>query len=67
MGILKMHYIMNNDNHVPRGQPGYDSLYKICPILSKLTKKFQELYTPEEIPMVNEAIYGFQGCILGYI
>jgi hypothetical protein len=67
MGILRMLYIINSDNHVPRVQPGNDPLYKICPILSKLTKKFQELCTPEEIPMINETICAFQGCISGYI
>jgi hypothetical protein len=49
MGILRMLYIINSYNHIAWGQPGNDPVYKICPIPSKLTKKFQELYTPEEI------------------
>jgi hypothetical protein len=38
----------NNAIQIPRGQAGYDPLFKIFPILHILNSKFQEVYMPEK-------------------
>jgi hypothetical protein len=54
MVTLTMLHVNNDENCVPRSQPGYDPLHMIRSILSKQTKKFHKVYTPEEILTVDE-------------
>jgi len=53
----------NNDAKAARGQPGYDPLFKIRPIIDTLVTKFQDVYTPEEQLTIDEAICPFRGRI----
>jgi len=48
LALLTMPHLNNNDAKAVRGQPGYDPLFKIRPIIDTLVTKFQEVYTPEE-------------------
>jgi hypothetical protein len=48
MAILVMLHVNNSENCIPRDEPLYDPLYKVHRVLSKLVKKFQDVYTPEE-------------------
>ena len=42
--ILKFWHIADNVTALPRGQPGYDSLHKIRPLLQHLNEKFQSVF-----------------------
>ena len=44
-----------------RGQPGYDRLYKIKPILEYLNERFQQLYEPRNAICVDESLLLFKG------
>jgi hypothetical protein len=52
-------YVNNNENRALRGQPGYDPQNNICPTVSKLTRKFHEVYTSKKILMIDETICAF--------
>jgi len=62
LALLTMFHL-NNDTKAARGQSGYDSLFKIRPVTDTLITKFQDVYTPEEQPTIEEAICPFQGRI----
>lgn len=52
-----------NDNSVQpkRGEPNYDKLYKIRPLLSKLTETFYAALNPNEFQSVDESMIKFKG------
>ena len=56
-------FIWITDAKAARGQPGYDPLFKIRPIIDTLMTKFQDVYEPEEQLTIDEAICPFRGCI----
>ena len=63
-GFLAMTMLhLNNDAKAARGQPGYDPLFKIRPIIDTLVTKFQDVYTPKEQLTNDEATYPFGGRI----
>ena len=43
------------------GEPGYDKLYKVCPLLDAAVKNFQSCYTPTENLPTDESMIGFKG------
>jgi len=57
---LTMFHLNNNDAKAARGQPGYDPLFKIRPVIDTLITKFQDIYTPEEQLTIDEAICRFR-------
>jgi hypothetical protein len=61
--ILTLLHLNDNENCVAGGQPGYDPLFKVQPVLRNLTEKFQIGYTLDEILTIGRAICAFQGCI----
>ena len=63
LAILTMFHLNNNDAKAARGQPGYDPLFKIRPVIDTLVPKFQDVYTPEEKLTIDEAICPFRGRI----
>lgn len=52
-----------NDNSVQpkKGQPNYDKLYKVRPLLSKLTETFLLSLNPSEFQSVDESMIKFKG------
>jgi hypothetical protein len=54
---------MDNENRIARGQPIYDPLFKVQPVLKHLTEKFQIVYTPDKFLTIDEAICIFLGRI----
>jgi hypothetical protein len=62
-----MLHVNTNETCIPRGQPGYDPMLKLQPILNALTTKFQNVYTPEENLTVDEAICAFRGRIFYHV
>jgi len=62
-----MFYPNNNDAKAATGQPDYDPLFKIWPVIDTLNTKFQDIYTPEEQLTIDEAICPFQGHIFFHV
>jgi len=60
---LTIFHLNNNNAKADRGQPGYDPLFKIQPVIDTLVTKFQDVYTPEEQLTIDVAIYPFRGRI----
>jgi hypothetical protein len=58
-----MFHLTNNDAKAAKGQPGYDPLFKIWPVIDTLITTFQDVYTPEEQMTIDEAICPFRGSI----
>ena len=63
LALLSMFYLNNNNAKAARGQPGYDPLFKIWPVIDTLITKFRDVYTLEEHLTIDEAICPFQGRI----
>jgi len=64
LALLTMFHLNNNNAKVARGQPGYDPLFKIWPVIDTLITKFQDAYTLEEQLTIDEAICPFWVYIL---
>jgi hypothetical protein len=64
--MLRVH-LNNNDAKAPRGEPDYDLLFKIWPVTDTLITQFQNVFTPEEQPTIDEAICPFQGHMLFHV
>jgi hypothetical protein len=59
LAILTMLHLNNSDAKAARGEPNYDPLFKIRPVIDTLIAKFQDVYTPEEELTVDETICPF--------
>ena len=44
-----------------RGQPGFDKLYKVKPLLDALKTRFKQQYSPHYIQAVDEAVIAYKG------
>ena len=44
-----------------RGQPGFDKLYKVRPLLDALKTRFKQQYSPHYIQAVDEAMIANKG------
>lgn len=58
--ILKCWHFV--DNEAPRNEG--DRLYKIQPLIDKLTKNWRKIFTPGECIVVDESMVGFRGRII---
>ena len=54
-------HIRDNHNMPPRGQPNFDSLYKLRDLLDLLPTSFRAAYRPAQDLSVDEAMIGFKG------
>ena len=59
--LLKFLHINDSRKQPARGQPGYDQLYKVCPLLDAVVKNFQSSYTPTENLSIDKSMVGFKG------
>ena len=59
--LLKFLHLNNSKKQPARGQPGYDKLYKVRPLLEAVVKNFQAEYTPSENLSIDESMIGFKG------
>ncbi len=55
-----LHFV-DNDHLVPRGDPSYNRLGKIRPLIEHLGERFEALYNPTQNVAVDEAMIKFQG------
>ncbi|CAG2200909.1 unnamed protein product [Mytilus edulis] len=59
--ILRYLHCSNNTTAVPRGQPGYDPLHKINPVVEFFNEVFELNYRLSQNIVVDERIVGFKG------
>jgi hypothetical protein len=59
--ITRYLHFVNNDTLPQNGQPGYDKIGKVRPIIEELQHRFQEVYQPNREVAVDEAMIKFQG------
>lgn len=56
------HLHFNDNNLQPqRGDPSYDKLYKIRPVIDELQKKFWDCYLPSQNLSIDESMIRFKG------
>ena len=58
-----MQFLHLNDSsqYIPKGQPGYNALYKVCPFLDALILHIKQAYTLGREISVDESMIGFKG------
>uniref|UniRef100_A0A8D0A9A2 PiggyBac transposable element-derived protein domain-containing protein n=1 Tax=Sander lucioperca TaxID=283035 RepID=A0A8D0A9A2_SANLU len=59
--ILSFFHFANNDEYVERGQPGYDRLFKVCPIIDLIIPRFSAVYGPRKQLSLDEMTIAFKG------
>ena len=60
--IISLFHLNNNENQVPRGQDGYDPIYKVRRVRrDHFRQKFEELYSPGENIAIDEGIIAWRG------
>ncbi|XP_023597182.1 piggyBac transposable element-derived protein 4 [Trichechus manatus latirostris] len=51
----------DNSKAVPKGEPGYDWLHKLRPIINALNSRLKEVYVPSSVMAVDESMVPFKG------
>ena len=59
--ILRFLHLSDSSKYIPKGQPGYDPLYKIRPFVNPLLKNFQSAYNLGREVSIDESMIGFKG------
>ena len=59
--LLKFIHLNDSRKQPARGQPGYDKLYKVRPLLDAVVGNFQSSYSPSENLSIDESMVGFKG------
>ena len=59
--LMKFLHLSDSTKYVPKGQPGYDPLYKLRPFVDSLHANFKAAYTLGRGLSVDEALIGFKG------
>ena len=64
--LVILRYLHFNDNNnyskMPaRGEPGFDKLYKVRPLLDFLKTSFKQQYSPHYIQAIDEAMIAYKG------
>ena len=61
MDILWTLHFNDNEKAAPRGSSEYDKLYKVNPLVDKLSKNFLALYNPHRENSIDEAMVIYKG------
>ena len=59
--ILRFLHLNDSEKQPQRGEPGFDKLYKIRPLLDILLPSFKEQYTPKQFLSIDESMIAFKG------
>ena len=59
--IMSFLHLNDNDNTVPRGQDGYDPIFKLRPMYEHFRTQFDELYYPGENIAIDEGMVAWRG------
>ena len=63
MQLYRFLHVADNDKFVPRGDNGYDPLFKICPFLDILSRQFRNIYKPGQDICIDERLIPYKGRI----
>uniref|UniRef100_A0A8P4JXH0 PiggyBac transposable element-derived protein domain-containing protein n=1 Tax=Dicentrarchus labrax TaxID=13489 RepID=A0A8P4JXH0_DICLA len=58
---LSFFHFANNEEYVERGQPGYDRLFKVRPIIDLIIPRFSAVYGPRKQLSLDEMTIAFKG------
>ena len=56
--ILCYFHCADQSGYIPRGEEGYDPLYKVRPIIDILSERFESLYKPNGELSIDESMIG---------
>ena len=59
--ILRFMHFSDNELCRPRGDPEFDRLYKIRPLVNHFNERFAALYNPNQVVCVDESLVKFSG------
>ena len=59
--ISRYFHFVDNTTSLPRGDPGYDKLGKVRPVIDLLSERFLQNYNPHRENSVDEAMIKFKG------
>ena len=59
--IMSLFHLNNNESQIPRGQVGYDPLFKIRRVYDHFKAKFNDLYNPGENIPIDEDMVAWRG------
>ena len=59
--LLKFPYLNDSRKQPAQGQPGYDKLYKVRPLLDAVLRNFKSCYSPSKNLSIDESVVGFKG------
>ena len=59
--ILSNLHMTNDAEMVPLGEPGFDPLFKVRPLITRSMNKFSDVYSPEENLSFDEATCAWKG------
>ena len=59
--LLRFLHLNDSRKQPPRGDPNYDKLYIIRPMLDTIIAQFKSVYMPKAQVSIDESIIGFKG------
>ena len=59
--LLRFFHLNDNTKYIPKGQPGYDPLYKLRPLVDPLIANFKAAFNSGREVAVDEGMIGFKG------
>lgn len=59
--LLRFFHLNDSNGYTRRGQPGYDALYKIRPLMESLISSFKAAYQLRREIAIDESMIGFKG------
>lgn len=59
--LMQMLHFADNATRVARGQPGWDPLFKLRPIIERICAAFQVAYTPTSHLTIDEGMSPWRG------
>lgn len=61
LSIMSNFHIMDNEQQIPRGQDGFDALYKVRPFINNVMTAFSDVYSPDKDLSFDEATCAWKG------
>ena len=59
--LVQYLHMVDNTQYIPRGQPGYDRLFKIRPLLDLTKRTFRDQYRPKKDQSIDEGMVKYKG------
>ena len=63
MNILSFFHLSDNSNYIPRGQRGYDPLFKLGQVYENILARFRNVWYPGQHVCIDEGMIPFRGKI----